>query len=336
MNKPFSKQLLAWYHKHGRHDLPWQSNTTPYRVWISEIMLQQTQVATVIPYYLHFMRSFPTLKTLATAPEDQVLAHWSGLGYYARARNIHKTAKIIIEKFSGKFPDSATVLETLPGIGKSTAGAIVSFSQKKYAVICDGNVKRVLSRYCAIDNPDEDLWPLAEKFTPKTEAHFYNQAIMDLGATLCTRTKPQCIVCPLKKNCLAHCSDNAMAYPVKKEKKSRPVKQVMLLMIENKQGELLLLKRPSEGIWGGLWSLPEAALQQPITSFRRAGLRHVGELPKLVHQFTHFTLEIFPQRFLISRKIAAQDIHWHDHNNPLPGGVPAPVGKLLQRLTQHT
>jgi len=311
--------------------LPWQENPTPYRVWISEIMLQQTQVTTVIGYYDRFMKSFPTIKSLATATEDAVLSHWSGLGYYARARNIHKTAKIIHEKHKGKFPCTVEALSELPGIGESTAGAIISFSLQLKAVILDGNVKRVLARYFAIDKPVNqkdvitEMWGLAEKLTPEKKAANYNQAIMDLGATLCTRTKPRCNDCPFIADCVAYKNNQPTFYPVKTVKKARPVKKIKMFIIENKQGEILLLKRTSKGIWGGLWSFPECENDLPKLKF-------IEELPIITHQFTHFTLIISPVRFSISKKIASTDLFWYTLNTDLPGGVAAPVTKILNTL----
>ncbi|OGT44679.1 MAG: A/G-specific adenine glycosylase [Gammaproteobacteria bacterium RIFCSPHIGHO2_12_FULL_38_11] len=337
MPNTFSKKLLKWYEQYGRHDLPWQKNPTAYRVWISEIMLQQTQVTTVIGYYDRFMKSFPTVKSLAMATEDAVLSHWSGLGYYARARNIHKTAKIIDGKCKGKFPSSVEAMSELPGIGKSTAGAIISFSLQKKAVILDGNVKRVLARYFAIDKPVNqkdvitEMWALAEKLTPEKNAAKYNQAIMDLGATLCTSAKPRCSDCPFIADCAAYKNNQPTFYPVKIVKKERPVKKVKMYIVENKQGELLLLKRPSTGIWGGLWSFPECENDLPKLKF-------IEELPEITHQFTHFTLIITPVRFSVSHRKA----HTHPFGrvsvlyrlgNALPGGVAAPVTKILNILS---
>lgn len=334
----FSKRLLAWYEKYGRHNLPWQHNPTSYRIWISEIMLQQTQVTTVIPYYQRFMRSFSNIKALATASEDDVLSHWSGLGYYARARNIHKTAQIIHAQHRGKFPTTVDALSELPGIGQSTAGAIISFSMQKKAVILDGNVKRVLTRYFAIEeavNKTETmnaLWMRAEKLTPEKNAHQYNQAIMDLGATLCTRTKPRCPKCPFSKDCLAFKNNQSTFYPVKTVKKTRPIKSTCMLIIKNKQDEILLLKRPSKGIWGGLWSFPEESGGRS----RRKHLKLMNEFPTITHQFTHFTLNIAPILLSIDNhsllKIDAKEFIWYKLNSPLPGGISTPVAKILKAL----
>ena len=339
MPTSFSKKLLKWYEQYGRHDLPWQKNTTAYRVWISEIMLQQTQVTTVIGYYDRFMASFPAVKSLALATEDNVLSHWSGLGYYARARNIHKTAKIIHGDYKGKFPETVEEMSALPGIGKSTAGAIISFSLGKKAVILDGNVKRVLARYFAIDKPvnqktvTDEMWGLAEKLTPEKKAANYNQAIMDLGATLCTRSKPRCTDCPFISDCKAHEEKKQNFYPVKIVKKTRPVKKTRMLIIQNQQGEILLEKRPSKGIWGGLWGFPESnedLFQHENNVYK---LKLIDKLPEITHQFTHFTLIISPIRFSVSKKIDSKDLFWYKLNTKLPGGVAAPVTKILKALS---
>lgn len=340
----FSHQLLSWYEKYGRHNLPWQKNPTAYRVWISEIMLQQTQVVTVIPYFQRFMQRFPTIKSLAIANEDEVLSHWSGLGYYARARNIHKTAKILHEHHHGRFPKTVGALSELPGIGRSTAGAIIGFSEKIKAVILDGNVKRVLSRYFAIKEPInqistvQKMWMIADKLTPEKNAHHYNQAIMDLGATLCTRSKPRCDDCPFITSCQAHQKNEVTLYPVKTPKKLRPTKNIRFLIIENNQREILLLKRPSKGIWGGLWSFPECDVALHYADFEIVNLplklQYIDELEKITHQFTHFTLEIFPLclRAKKSPKLESEKMIWYKLSTPLPGGVAAPVTHILKLL----
>ncbi|OGT26826.1 MAG: A/G-specific adenine glycosylase [Gammaproteobacteria bacterium RIFCSPLOWO2_02_FULL_42_14] len=337
MKNFFSTRLLKWYEKNGRHDLPWQKNTTPYRVWISEIMLQQTQVATVIPYYQRFLSRFPDVQTLATASEDDVLSLWSGLGYYARARNLHRTAKIVVKDFQGNFPRTAQQFSELPGIGQSTAGAILSFSEKKYAVILDGNVKRVLTRYFAIETPVDradtidQLWTLAAELTPKKNTHHYNQAIMDLGATLCARTQPRCDACPLTNHCEARQQNKMTFYPVKQVKKERPVRKTKMDIIVDAQSRVLLVRRPSKGIWGGLWTFPENnALKLP--------LQKISELPTLTHQFTHFTLHITPIYYRIKKMPSALDsseMIWYNWSDDLPGGVPTPVTKILKIMRNH-
>lgn len=342
----FSDQLLKWYEQYGRHDLPWQKNMTAYRIWISEIMLQQTQVVTVIPYYKRFMERFPTIKSLALAPEDDVLAHWSGLGYYARARNIHKTARIIHTQLNGKFPTTVDAASELPGIGKSTAGAIISFSLQKKAVILDGNVKRVLARFFAIEAPInqtktvDKMWAIAEQLTPDKNAHHYNQAIMDLGATLCTRTKPRCLECPFSKTCAAFQKNKSTHYPIKAAKKTRPTKTTRLLIIHNDANEVLLVKRPSTGIWGGLWSFPETMIKADYTVFQAIKLKYIDELEKITHQFTHFTLEIFPMLLKISKRTASKldttNLIWYKLSAELPGGIAAPVAKILTLLREKS
>lgn len=342
----FSKRLITWYKQYGRHDLPWQKNPTPYRVWISEIMLQQTQVMTVIPYYLRFMQQFPTVAALAKASQDDVLAHWSGLGYYARARNIHKTARIIHQDHDDIFPNSVEALSALPGIGQSTAGAIVSFSMQKKAVILDGNVRRVLTRHFGIADPVDQkntidtLWTLATSLTPKNTAHHYNQAIMDLGATLCTRSKPRCNDCPFMATCIGYQEGQPTAYPAKTVKKARPLKTKRFLIIQNKSNAVLLLKRPTTGIWGGLWSLPEYELQSDYLIFQHDNttlqLRYQDEMEKIIHQFTHFTLEIYPMILTVKNKTVtkfdSEKMLWYKLDTPFPGGIAAPVNKILTLL----
>lgn len=345
-NSHFAQQLIAWYQNHGRHDLPWQKTMTPYRVWVSEIMLQQTQVTTVIDYYQRFMKRFPSLKSLATAPLDEVLLFWSGLGYYARARNLHKTAQIIQQEQNGRFPSTVEALSKLPGIGKSTAGAILSFSKKEFAVILDGNVKRVLTRFFAFEEPIDKtasiklLWERATNLTPKDQAHHYNQAIMDLGATICTRTKPKCNSCPFIKSCRAYQNNQVLAYPKKTQKKSRPIKQIRMLIIQNKRQEILLLKRPEKGIWGGLWSFPECNVDHDHTNWPLQGgffsAIETKTLAAFKHQFTHFVLEIHPTLLSVDEQISidSQESIWYTLSSSLPGGIAAPVAKLLEQLRE--
>jgi len=254
----FPQKVLAWFDQHGRKNLPWQQDINPYRVWVSEIMLQQTQVKTVIPYYEKFMTSFPDVQTLASADQDTVLKHWSGLGYYARARNMHKAAQMVCDDFAGVFPDNLESMQSLSGIGRSTAAAILSIASNQQEAILDGNVKRVLSRvFTVVGWPGKadvlkKFWVLAEQTTPKTRNADYTQAIMDLGATLCTRSKPRCEDCPLKTDCLAFQQGNQTEYPTKKPKKEMPEKHTVMLILQNDQQEVLMQKRPAVGIWGGL------------------------------------------------------------------------------------
>ncbi|MDN5801466.1 A/G-specific adenine glycosylase [Psychrobacter sp. AOP22-C1-22] len=261
-------RLLDWFAENGRHDLPWQQHQTdtpnPYIVWLSEVMLQQTQVTTVLPYFARFMASFPTVQDLATAEWDTVAEHWAGLGYYARARNLHKGAKQLVEVINetGDFPQTLAGWEAISGVGPSTAGAIMAMGLHRYGVICDGNVKRVLTRWAAIDGDitksatTKELWTLAERLTPVDDSGLFAQAMMDMGATLCTRSKPACLLCPLQEDCIAHAQGRETDYPVKAKKQPKPSKFSNALLIEDTNGKILWLQRPDNGIWGGLWSLP--------------------------------------------------------------------------------
>ena len=264
----FAPRLLDWFAENGRHDLPWQQHQTdtpnPYIVWLSEVMLQQTQVMTVLPYFARFMASFPTVQDLAAADWDLVAEHWAGLGYYARARNLHKGAKQLVEVINetDDFPQTLAGWEAISGVGPSTAGAIMAMGLHRYGVICDGNVKRVLTRWAAIDGDitksatTKELWALAERLTPRENSGLFAQAMMDMGATLCTRSKPACLLCPLQDDCLAHAQGRETDYPVKAKKQPKPSKVSNALLIKDTDGKILWLQRPDNGIWGGLWSLP--------------------------------------------------------------------------------
>ena len=264
----FAPRLLDWFAENGRHDLPWQQHQTdtpnPYIVWLSEVMLQQTQVTTVLPYFARFMDSFPTVQDLADAEWNTVAEHWAGLGYYARARNLHKGAKQLVEVISetGDFPQKLAGWEAISGVGPSTAGAIMAMGLHRYGVICDGNVKRVITRWAAIDGDitksatTKELWALAERLTPVDDSGLFAQAMMDMGATLCTRSKPACLLCPLQDDCIAHAQGRETDYPVKAKKQPKPSKYSNALLIKNTDGKILWLQRPDNGIWGGLWSLP--------------------------------------------------------------------------------
>ncbi|WP_298973773.1 A/G-specific adenine glycosylase [uncultured Psychrobacter sp.] len=270
----FAPRLLDWFETDGRHDLPWQQHQTdtpnPYIVWLSEVMLQQTQVKTVLPYFARFMETFPTVQDLAAADWEVIAEHWAGMGYYARARNLHKGAKQLVEIIdeTGSFPQTLAGWEAISGVGPSTAGAIMAMGLHKYGVICDGNVKRVLTRWSAIDGDitksatTKQLWALAERLTPKDNSGLFAQAMMDMGATLCVRRNPNCQLCPLKADCLAHAEGRETDYPVKAKKKPKPSKFSNALIIENAQGDILWLQRPDNGIWGGLWSLPLQFVQK--------------------------------------------------------------------------
>lgn len=341
----FSQRLLAWFDQNGRKDLPWQQDTSPYRVWISEIMLQQTQVNTVIPYYQRFMASFPTIEKLASASQDQVLHHWTGLGYYARARNLHKTAQIAVNDLNGLFPDTVELLEALPGIGRSTAGAICAIAHQKHATILDGNVKRVLARHQTIDGwpgqskTSKQLWALAEQYTPKERIADYTQAIMDLGATLCTRTKPQCHHCPLSDDCMALTAGNPTDYPGKKPKKPQPVRECLFLIIRNAKGEVLLEQRPANGLWGGLWVFPQCDSEADIagTCEQLGCVTKNWQLqPVQRHTFSHFHLDYQPVLVEASQSSAVMDsnaIVWYNPTIPLKVGTAQPVKQLLEQLT---
>ncbi len=347
MTLPFSATVLDWFREHGRKQLPWQQNPTPYRVWVSEIMLQQTQVATVIPYYERFMQRFPQLSDLARADEDQVLHYWTGLGYYARARNLHKTAKIIQQDYQGKFPASVSELEKLPGIGRSTAGAIVSLAYNKRAVILDGNVKRVLCRYHAVEGWPEQaqtlkqLWQIAEQYTPASDCRHYTQAMMDLGATVCSRSKPDCEHCPLHLNCLAYQSERCDEFPRRKPRKTLPVKSIhMLILLSPDRQKVLLEKRPGQGIWGGLWSFPEYASPQEQSSLLARLDAQANEavikLDTIRHTFSHFHLDIKPRLHCLDRLpsllMEKPGLYWYDLKKPSELGLAAPVLSLMAAL----
>ncbi len=346
----FSEHILAWYTRSGRKDLPWQHEPTPYRVWVSEIMLQQTQVATVIPFYNRFMARFPNVEVLAGASEDQVLHHWSGLGYYARARNLHAAAQQIVARHGGRFPETFEAVLELPGIGRSTAGAILALACGQHYPILDGNVKRVLARYHAIDGwPGKadvlkTLWALTEGCTPAAQVAAYTQAIMDLGATVCTRGRPACTQCPLATDCLARQTGRQTEYPAPRPKKALPVRTVTMLLLCNERGEVLLEKRPPAGIWGGLWSFPElgaaADIETAAAIWRQAtglGFHRIESWPVVRHTFTHFQLEITP---LLARAgstaglvMEGGDRVWYNTTQSTERGLAAPVKKLLQKFS---
>jgi A/G-specific adenine glycosylase len=339
--------LLQWFDLHGRKDLPWQHNKTPYRVWVSEIMLQQTQVSSVIHYYQRFMASFANIEALADAEEDQVLEHWAGLGYYARARNLHKTAKLIMRQYDGEFPSELDALVALPGIGRSTAGAILSIAMQTPTSILDGNVKRVLARYYAIHTwpgerkTEKTLWNYADLHTPKQRADDYTQAIMDLGATLCKRSKPRCIDCPLTLDCSAYEQALTHKLPVSKPKKILPTKERWFLEIRDANNQLLLERRPSKGIWGGLYSLPELSDTQGLFDVEQAlrmrfnlTLIEMEEQASFKHTFSHYHLIIKPVRIVVCDKSNnAQEAKglWYEQSTLNNLGLPAPIKKYLSR-----
>jgi A/G-specific adenine glycosylase len=340
----FATALLAWYDQHGRKDLPWQQSPTPYYVWLSEIMLQQTQVSTVIDYYLRFTQRFPNIHRLATAEQDEVLAYWSGLGYYARARNLHKTAQIVVSDHAGKMPDTLDKLIALPGIGRSTAGAILTLAYDQQYPILDGNVKRVLARFDAVagwpgtKQVENQLWQRAEALLPRQRIANYIQAQMDLGATLCTRSKPDCPHCPLQNHCKAFALGTPTAFPAKKPKKAIPHRQTHWLVMQNSHGEVFLEQRPQKGIWGGLWSFPELADAEQISAFCQQrfhlNVEQQQALPSRQHVFTHFKLTIHPHILQCqSAGIGEKDNgNWYKIDDTFQLGLPAPVKTFLQSL----
>ena len=338
--------LLEWFEQHGRHDLPWQTNRTAYRVWLSEIMLQQTQVATVMPYYYRFLDSFPSIQSLADADIDSVLQHWQGLGYYARARNLHRSAQIIRDQYGGIFPESIDAVMALPGIGRSTAAAILTFARGQSWPILDGNVKRVLSRYFQVpgwygqSHTMKQLWSLSERVTPRHRTDDFNQAMMDLGSMVCLRTKPLCERCPLSPNCLSFKNSTQQQFPGKKPGKPKPHKNTLMLMHRYRHS-VLLYRRPPTGIWGGLWSLPEVSNCDEITHWQQV---HLGlEAPVnsiseniIRHQFTHFSLDIsvaVTELTLPPAKLADSASYEFVPLNEISAyGLPTPVKKILNEL----
>lgn len=344
--QPIAPRLLEWHARAGRHDLPWQRDRTAYRVWVSEIMLQQTQVATVIPYFERFTARFPDVRTLADAPVDEVLHSWTGLGYYARARNLHRAAQVIRDRHGGVFPRDFDVVVELPGIGRSTAGAILAQAHGARHAILDGNVKRVLSRHYGIDGaPDEAatlalLWRRAEENTPSSDLANYTQAIMDLGATLCAR-KPRCADCPIAQDCVARIESRQGQLPAAKKKRAERRQRRAVMLVARHESSVLLVQRPPSGIWGGLWCLPEFDTAVDAERFvagrlARAAPGHAA-LPDVAHSFTHFDLVITP---LVVRCEAAHRVNetqelWYDLARPARVGLPAPIKTLLGHLSER-
>jgi A/G-specific adenine glycosylase len=352
----FAQALIDWQKQHGRHQLPWQGTRDPYRIWLSEIMLQQTQVATVIPYYARFLARFPDVAALAAAPTEEVMAHWSGLGYYTRARNLHRCAQQIVERHAGSFPPDPATLSSLPGIGKSTAAAIAAFAFGARAAILDGNVKRVFCRVFGIEGfpgqvaVERDLWQRAEALLPAREIEAYTQGLMDLGATLCTRTRPACERCPMQSRCMAHASGRTSELPARKPKKAIPEKSTVMLVVVHK-GEILMEQRPPKGIWGGLLSLPELnrlstgdsdvdlhqQLALALSSF--GDVDDITMLTRFVHGFTHYRLLVMPVQVTLRQRhvMAAQsDYQWRDLAQIGEAALPSPVRKLLETFSATT
>lgn len=340
----FAKHVLNWYDQYGRKNLPWQIEKTAYHVWLSEVMLQQTQVVTVIPYFKRFIEQFPTVKELAQAPVDEVLHLWTGLGYYARARNLHKAAQIIVKQFAGIFPNHFEDVVNLPGIGRSTAGAILSLSQKQHYAILDGNVKRVLTRFFAIEGwpgnktIENQLWQLSEQVTPKQDIDKFNQAMMDIGATICSRSKPKCTLCPLHSDCIAYQTDNWHNFPTKKPKQSLPTKIAYFLILDDNQ-TIWLEKRPPAGIWGGLYCFPQFDSLEAIDDWLKRFKLTTNTLQQLItvkHTFSHFHLEMIPIYTQLTTNDTCLDeseSRWFDLKHPPKIGLATPVYNLLQQLT---
>ena len=347
-----AERLLAWFDTHGRKRLPWQQNPTPYRVWVSEVMLQQTQVATVIPYYERFMARFPAVEALAEAPEDEVLHLWTGLGYYARARNLLACAKVLVERHGGDFPADIEAVTALPGIGRSTAGAILALSRGQRHPILDGNAKRCLARVFGIEGDPSTasvlkaLWAAAENCTPHTRVSHYTQAIMDLGATLCTRSRPACTLCPLVEICLAAREGRQAELPGVKQRRERPSREAVLLIAETgDEGSrsVLVERRPAAGIWGGLWSPPQFLNEAEALAWCRRELGDVEDLeslPPIDHGFTHFDLRLQPLRVRFtpssqareSEVREADDRIWYPLRSPPKVGLPRPIHQLFERM----
>ena len=365
----FAERLIAWQAEHGRHDLPWQNTRDAYRIWLSEIMLQQTQVATVIPYYRRFLERFPDVAALASAPQDDVMALWSGLGYYSRARNLHRCAQAVVADHGGRFPSDPETLATLPGIGRSTAAAIAAFAYDAHAAILDGNVKRVLARVFGIEGfpgtpkIEREMWTLAESLLPQRDLPAYTQGMMDLGATLCGRGKPRCGECPFDGDCVAHATGRERVLPTSKPKKVQPERYVDVLVI--RAGDRVLFeRRPDSGIWGGLWSLPEltpptdardaddAVLRERLTAHAAALGARLGTVASLMplhgltHVFTHFKLHLRP--WLVTLSVSAgksgedalalqndSSRAWLDGAGVAAAGLPSPIRKIADALSLH-
>ncbi len=338
--------MLRWYDRHGRKRLPWKRSRDPYAIWVSEIMLQQTQVATVIPYYERFLQRFPTVQRLARARRNEVLHLWTGLGYYARARHLHEAARRIVSEHGSRFPRDFDAVAALPGVGRSTAGAILALAFGARHAILDGNVKRVLARYHAIDAAvnaaatERQLWQLAEHHTPRARVADYTQAIMDLGATVCRRQQPRCGECPLRRDCRAYALGAPAQFPRRAARRALPVRRVNMLLIRDARARVLLVRQPPAGLWGGLWSLPQCE-HADVRGFARAafGLDIAPQQPwpAFRHSFSHFHLDITPipaqLQGTTTRAMEANPTVWYNVRRPDVRGLPAPVKRLLEQLT---
>lgn len=344
--KAFAERLLAWFDVHGRHDLPWQHPRDSYRVWVSEVMLQQTQVRTVIGYFERFMTELPNVEALAGSSEDRVLGLWSGLGYYSRARNLHRAAKIVVGDHGGELPRDIETLSLLPGLGRSTAAAILAQAHGQRQAILDGNVKRVLARHRGIagwpgtSSVQARLWSAAEASTPRQRIADYTQAIMDLGATVCVRSRPLCAMCPVAGDCVAHLESRTGELPQRKPRREIPTRATTMLMLRDGRGRVLLQRRPPTGIWAGLWSLPEYVdLKSAKSASNKRGAARAQALATFTHTFSHYHLEITPLLALIDapdNQVAdAPDLEWYGSDEWRSLGLPAPVRRLLVAITQE-
>jgi A/G-specific adenine glycosylase len=342
----FATRVSNWQKQHGRHGLPWQGTRDAYRVWLSEIMLQQTQVTTVIDYYHRFLARFPTIRALADAPADDVMQLWAGLGYYARARNLHRAAQTIVAEHDGVFPSDFAAIHALPGIGRSTAAAISAFAFGERRAILDGNVKRVFARHFGVAGDvkskaiEDALWARAEDELPAKDIEAYTQGLMDLGATLCVRSKPACLLCPVRATCVAHAEGRVEELPGKSAKRAVPHREIQMLVLIA-SGEVLLEKRPQTGIWGGLWSLPEAdvaadATEEAVKRFAIKG-RSARALATVEHGFTHYSLSIHPKQIAVSARtpqVMEPRLMWINLEDAVNAAVPAPVKRILASLTK--
>jgi A/G-specific adenine glycosylase len=343
----FSHVVLDWYQRYGRKTLPWQLDKTPYQVWLSEVMLQQTQVATVIPYFQRFMTRFPHVRALAEAPLDEVLHLWTGLGYYARARNLHKAAQTIVAQHGGEFPTTFAEIVDLPGVGRSTAGAILSLALGQHYPILDGNVKRVLARCYAVEGwpgkkeVENRLWQISEEVTPAQGVGQFNQAMMDLGAMVCTRSKPKCDLCPLNTGCIANGNSSWAKYPGKKPKQTLPEKTAYFLLLQHGDG-VWLEQRPGSGLWGGLFCFPQFTTRIDLELWlQQRGLKgnHLEQLTAFRHTFSHFHLDIVPMWLNLDKATSAMDEGaglWYNLAQPPSVGLAAPVERLLQQLAKQS